>query len=71
MFVDAELESLVPEPPAGVEVIRVDDNGHSTDPYEQLLAEGSPAGVPSPLLDEDEPIAPSPSSCLTASALTS
>ena len=57
LFVDAELESLVPEPPAGVEVIRVDDNGHSTDPYEQLLAEGSPAGVPSPLLDEDEPIA--------------
>ena len=45
LFVDAELESLVAEPPAGVEMIRVDDDGQSTDPYEQLLAEGSPAGV--------------------------
>ncbi|HWK17383.1 MAG TPA: acyl--CoA ligase family protein [Solirubrobacteraceae bacterium] len=57
VFVDAELESLVSEPPPGVEVIRVDDNGLSTDPYEQLLAEGSPPGVPSPLRDEEEPIA--------------
>ncbi len=57
LFVDAELQSLVREPPAGVEVIRVDDDGRSTDPYEQLLAEGDPAGVPSPLLDEEEPIA--------------
>jgi fatty-acyl-CoA synthase len=57
LFVDAELESLVAEPPPGVEVIRVDDDGQSTDPYEQVLAEGSPAGVPSPLLDEEEPIA--------------
>jgi acyl-CoA synthetase (AMP-forming)/AMP-acid ligase II len=57
LFVDAELESLVAEPPAGVEVIRVDDDGQRTDPYEQLLAEGSPASVPSPLLDEEEPIA--------------
>ena len=57
LFVDAELESLVADPPAGIEVIRVDDDGQSTDPYERLLAEGSPAGVPSPLLDEEEPIA--------------
>jgi fatty-acyl-CoA synthase len=57
LFVDAELESLVSEPPPGVEVIRVDDTGLSTDPYEQLLAEGSAPGVPSPLLDEEEPIA--------------
>jgi fatty-acyl-CoA synthase len=56
LFVDAELESMVPEPPAGVEVIRVDDDGESTDPYEQLLAEGSPAGVQSPVLDEEEPV---------------
>ena len=57
LFVDAELESLVADPPAGIEVVRVDDDGQSTDPYEQLLAEGDPAGVPSPLLDEHEPIA--------------
>ena len=57
MFVDVELESLVREPPAGVEVVRVDDDGTSTDPYERLLAEGNPAGVPSPLLEEEEPIA--------------
>jgi fatty-acyl-CoA synthase len=57
LFVDAELESLVPELPAGVEVIRVDDDGQSSDPYEQFLAGGDPAGVPSPLLDEEEPIA--------------
>jgi fatty-acyl-CoA synthase len=57
LFVDAELESLVPELGAGVEVIRVDDDGQSGDPYERFLAGGSPAGVPSPLVDEDEPIA--------------
>jgi fatty-acyl-CoA synthase len=56
LFVDAELESMVLEPPAGVEVIRVDDDGESTDPYEQLLAEGSPTGVQSPVLDEEEPV---------------
>jgi fatty-acyl-CoA synthase len=57
LFVDSELESLVAQPPAGVEVIRVDDDGQGTDPYEQLLAEGSPAGALSPLLNEEEPIA--------------
>ena len=57
LFLDAEFESLVPEPVAGVEIIRVDDDGQNTDPYEQLLAEGDPAGVPSSLLDEEEPIA--------------
>jgi fatty-acyl-CoA synthase len=57
LFVDAELEAMVPELPAGVEVIRVDDDGQSSDPYEQFLAAGSPAGVPSPLVDQDEPIA--------------
>jgi fatty-acyl-CoA synthase len=56
LFVDAELESRVAEPPPGLEVVRVDDDGQSTDPYEQLLAEGDPAGVPSLLLDEEQPI---------------
>jgi fatty-acyl-CoA synthase len=57
LFVDAELESLVADLPAGVEVIRVDDDGQSSDPYEQFLTEGSPAPVASPLFDEEEPIA--------------
>jgi len=57
LFVDRELESLVSDPPAGVEVIRVDDDGQRSDPYERLLAEGSPAGVPSVLVEEEEPIA--------------
>ena len=57
LFVDAELEFLVAEPPAGVEIVRVDDDGQNNDPYEQLLAGGDPSGVPSPLLDEEEPIA--------------
>jgi acyl-CoA synthetase (AMP-forming)/AMP-acid ligase II len=57
LFVDAELESLVADPPASIEIIRVNDDGENSDPYERLLAEGDPAGVPSPLLDEEEPIA--------------
>jgi acyl-CoA synthetase (AMP-forming)/AMP-acid ligase II len=57
LFVDAELQSLIVDPPAGVEIIRVDDSGRADDPYEQLLADGDPLGVPSPLLDEEEPIA--------------
>jgi fatty-acyl-CoA synthase len=57
LFVDAELESLVGEPPAGIELIRVDDDGENSDPYEQLLVEGDPARGASLLLDEEEPIA--------------
>jgi fatty-acyl-CoA synthase len=57
LFVDAELESLITDPPTGLEIVRVDDDGQTTDPYEQLLAEGDPAGVPSLLLNEEEPIA--------------
>ena len=57
LFVDAELQSLVPEPPSGIEIVRVDDDGGHGDPYEQLLARGDPAGVPSSLVDEEEPIA--------------
>jgi fatty-acyl-CoA synthase len=56
LFVDAELEPLVADPPPGLEVIRVDGAG-ATDPYEQLLGQGDPAGAPSTLLDEQEPIA--------------
>jgi len=56
LFVDAELESLVAELPEGVEVVRVDDDGLSSDPYEQLLAGGDPAGVPSVLVDEEQPL---------------
>jgi fatty-acyl-CoA synthase len=56
LFVDAELEEQVVDPPAGLEIVRVEDDGQEIDPYEQLLAEGDPAGVPSSLLDEEEPI---------------
>jgi fatty-acyl-CoA synthase len=56
LFVDAELEELVVDPPAGLEIVRVEDDGQEIDPYERLLAEGDPAGVPSSLLDEEEPI---------------
>jgi fatty-acyl-CoA synthase len=56
LFVDSELERLVPEPPPGLDILRVDDGGDA-DPYERLLASGDPGGVPSLLRDEDEPIA--------------
>jgi fatty-acyl-CoA synthase len=56
LFVDAELEQQVVDPPAGLEIVRVEDDGQEIDPYERLLAEGDPAGVPSSLLDEEEPI---------------
>ena len=46
LFVDAELESLISDPPAGVEIVRVDDDGQTTDPYEQLLAEGRSCWCP-------------------------
>jgi fatty-acyl-CoA synthase len=56
LFVDAELESLVVDPPPGLEIVRVADGG-TGDPYERLLAQGDAAGVPSRLLNEEEPIA--------------
>jgi acyl-CoA synthetase (AMP-forming)/AMP-acid ligase II len=56
LFVDAELESLVVDPPPGLEIIGVGDGG-AADPYERLLAQGDAAGVASDLLDEEEPIA--------------
>jgi fatty-acyl-CoA synthase len=56
LFVAAELEPLIVDPPAGLEIIRVDDGG-AGGPYEQLVARGHAAGVPSWLMDEEEPIA--------------
>jgi fatty-acyl-CoA synthase len=56
LFVDAELESLIVDPPPGLEIVRVSDGG-AADPYERLHAQGDAAGVPSQLLDEEEPIA--------------
>jgi fatty-acyl-CoA synthase len=56
LFVAAELEPLIVDPPPGLEIIRVDDGG-AADPYEQLVARGDAAGVPSQLMDEEEPIA--------------
>jgi fatty-acyl-CoA synthase len=56
LFVSAELEPLIVDPPPGLEIIRVDDRGDA-DPYEQLVSRGDAAGVPSQLTDEKEPIA--------------
>src|SRR5258707_7323310 len=48
LFVDAELEPLVkPLPLSGLRVVRVDDTGAPGDPYEDLLAAGSPSPVES------------------------
>ncbi len=51
LFVDPSLEDLVADPPPGLKLIRVGEE------YERLLSRGDPAGVPSPLRDEEEPIA--------------
>jgi fatty-acyl-CoA synthase len=57
LFVDREFEGLIrPLDLAGVKVVRVDDTGAPGDPYEDFLAGGSPAPVPSSLEDEDETI---------------
>jgi fatty-acyl-CoA synthase len=58
LFVDAELESLIADPPPDLEIVRVVDDGDGAhDSYEQLIAQGDPAGVPSMLRDEEEPLA--------------
>ena len=51
LFVDAELESLIADPPAGLEIVRRRRRRPGHRPYEQLLAKGDPAGVPSPLVE--------------------
>jgi acyl-CoA synthetase (AMP-forming)/AMP-acid ligase II len=56
LIVDAELAGQVADPPAGLDIVRVDDDATADDPYEQLLAEGDPAAAPRVLEDEEEPI---------------
>src|SRR4051812_24571145 len=51
LVVDPELEPLAARAPAGLEIVRLGDD------YERLVASGDPAGVPSRLRDEEEPIA--------------
>src|SRR3954463_4244608 len=53
LLVDAELASVVADPPAGLDVVRIDDTGAPDDPYEQLLAEGDPAAAPRTLPRRD------------------
>jgi fatty-acyl-CoA synthase len=57
LFVDAELASLIePLDTAGMQIVRIDDSGSDSDPYERFLAAGSPAPVVSWLEDEEETI---------------
>ena len=57
LLLDAELAELVePLDLAGIDVIRVDDTGAPGDPYEELLAGGSPEQPESWLEDEEETI---------------
>ena len=58
LFVDYEFEPVVkPLDLTGIRVVRVDDTGAPGDLYEEFLASGSPAAVPSILEDEEETIA--------------
>jgi fatty-acyl-CoA synthase len=57
LFVDATLQSLTaPLDLADITVVRVDDTGTAGDPYEDFLASGSPASLPTSLEDEEETI---------------
>jgi acyl-CoA synthetase (AMP-forming)/AMP-acid ligase II len=57
LLVDAELEPVVaPLDLSGLQVVRVDDSGEPGDPYEALLASGSPERAETWLVDEEEPI---------------
>src|SRR5919202_5765020 len=56
LLVDSEFAHLVPDPPPGLAIVRVDDSAAADDPYEQLLAEGDPAAAPRVLEDEEAPI---------------
>jgi fatty-acyl-CoA synthase len=51
LFLDPELEPLAAGAPAGLDIVRLGED------YERLVAAGDPAGVPSRLRDEEEPIA--------------
>ena len=46
LFVTAELEPLIVDPPPGLEIIRVDDDGGDANAYEQLVARGDAAACP-------------------------
>lgn len=54
LLVDSQLTDLVED--ADVETIVIEDTGADDDPYEQLLAAGSPDAPESRLEDESEPI---------------
>jgi fatty-acyl-CoA synthase len=55
LFIDREFESVVkPLDLSSMRVVRVDDTGAPGDPYENFLATGSTAPVPSWLEDEEE-----------------
>ncbi len=57
LFVDAELQPVVePINLAGIQVVRIDDTGTASDPYEEFLAGGSAEQVASWLEDEEETI---------------
>ncbi len=57
LFVDAELVGLVDSLTLdGIQVVRVDDSGTPDDPYERVLAAGTPEPVESWLEDEEETI---------------
>jgi fatty-acyl-CoA synthase len=57
LFVDAELQPLVASLNLeGIQVMRIEDTGSPTDPYELFLANGSPEPVKSWLEDEEETI---------------
>ncbi len=58
LFVDAEFMPLVKDLEHGsLTIIRIDDTGESTDPYEEFLLEGDPETESNALEDEEEPIA--------------
>jgi fatty-acyl-CoA synthase len=58
LFVDAELlPHLAALDTADLRVVRVDDSGEQDDPYEQFLAQGSPAPLADWLEDEEATIA--------------
>ena len=57
LFVDAELEPVVKPLDLGrLTVVRLDDSGVTTDPYEAFLASGAPGPIESWLESEDETI---------------
>jgi fatty-acyl-CoA synthase len=58
LLVDAALVDMVdPVDLGGIEMVVIADSGSSDDPYEELLASGSPETPESWLEDEEEPIA--------------